>query len=275
MSAPGSISDLSGQPEGQARSVRRAALGDFLRSVRGRVSPESVGLPSGFRRRTPGLRREEVAQLGAISVTWYTWIEQGRDVSVSPAVWARLANVLHLTRAERQYLFELAECADPEHGGEQADPLPKELDQCVDSIVVPAYALDRCWNVLARNEPLLELFDGWPDRVEAPNLLRYIFLDPAAQQLVVDWESRARRVVAELRADVAAYADEPDVRELIDGLLGESPVFEHWWRRQAVVEREGGLRAFRHPQRGVVNYRQITFRSAIRPDCKLVMLLTD
>jgi len=261
------------QTEGQARSVRRAALGDFLRSVRARVSPESVGLPPGARRRTPGLRREEVAQLGDISVTWYTWIEQGRDVSVSPAVWARLANVLHLTRAERHYLFELAECADPEHGGELAEPLPEGLQDCVHSIEAPAYVLDRCWNVLARNEAMLQLFDGWPDRVQRPNLLRYIFLDPAAQQLVVDWELRARRVVAEFRADVAAYAEEPDVREVIDSLLRDSPVFAHWWRRQAVVEREGGSRAFRHPRQGVLNFRQITFRSAIRPDCKLVMLL--
>jgi len=260
--------------DGQARSVRRAALGDFLRSVRARISPDSVGLPSGTRRRTPGLRREEVAQLGGISVTWYTWIEQGRDVSVSPAVWARLANVLHLTRAERQYLFELAECADPEHGGELADPLPEGLEDCVHTIVVPAYVLDRCWNVLSRNEAMLHLFDGWPDRVKNPNLLRYIFLDPAAPQLVVDWESRARRVVAEFRADVAAYAEEADVRELIDGLLHESPVFAHWWRRQAVVEREGGSREFRHPSQGVLSYRQITFRSAIRPDCKLVMLMS-
>lgn len=275
MTPAGSSPDVSSQTEGQTGSVRRAALGDFLRSVRARVSPESVGLPPGSRRRTPGLRREEVAQLSGISVTWYTWIEQGRDVSVSPSVWASLANVLHLTRAERHYLFELAECADPEHGSELADPLPEGLEQSVHSIVVPAYVLDRCWNVLARNEPLLDLFDGWPDRVQRPNLLRYIFLDPAARQLVVDWETRARRVVAELRADVAAYADEPDVRQLIDGLLDESPVFAHWWRRQAVVEREGGLRAFRHPKRGVLNYRQITFRSAIRPDCKLVMLLSD
>ena len=275
MPAIGSTPDHPGPTEGQTRSVRRAALGEFMRSVRARVSPESVGLPPGSRRRTPGLRREEVAQLAGISVTWYTWIEQGRDVSVSPAVWARLANVLHLTRAERHYLFELAECADPEHGGELADPFPEGLEQCVHSIIVPAYVLDRCWNVLARNEPLLDLFDGWPDRNPHPNLLRYIFLDPAAQTLVVDWETRARRVVAELRADVAAYADEPDVRALIDGLLEESPVFAHWWRRQTVVEREGGLRTFRHPRRGVLDYRQITFRSAIRSDCKLVMLLSE
>jgi len=268
--------DRAGAPaERQASPIRRRALGDFLRSVRERVTPESVGLPPGSRRRTPGLRREEVAQLCGISVTWYTWIEQGREVSVSPGVWARLATVLHLTRAERHYLFELAECADPEHGREHADPLPAGLDACVRSMMVPAYILDRCWNVLARNQALLELFGGWPDRADNPNLLRYIFQDPAAQQLVVDWESRARRVVAEFRADVAPYADEPDVRALVDDLKQESAVFRHWWTRQTVVEREGGRREFRHPGQGVLKYQQITFRLAIRPDCKLVMLLTD
>src|SRR5690606_29872778 len=138
--------------------------------VRARVAPEHVGLPSGSRRRTPGLRREEVAQLCDISVTWYTWIEQGRDVSVSPCVWARLATVLQLNRAERHYLFELAECADPEHGRDAVDPLPGDLASCVDSITVPADVLDTCWNVLARNQPMLRLFDGWPDRDENPNL---------------------------------------------------------------------------------------------------------
>lgn len=264
----------SAAPDGQASSARRRALGDFLRSVRARVTPSSVGLPAGTRRRTPGLRREEVAQLCGISVTWYTWIEQGRDISASPAVWARLANVLQLVRAERQYLFELAECADPEHGRERAGELPADLADCVHSISAPAYILDRCWNVLARNDPLLWLFDGWPDRSARPNLLRYIFQDPAARELVVDWEQRARRVVAEFRADAGAHADELDVRALVEELLQASPVFTHWWTRQTVVEREGGLREFHHPGRGILAYRQITFRLATRPDCKLVMLLT-
>lgn len=259
----------------QAASVRRKALGDFLRQARGRVQPEAFGLPAGVRRRTPGLRREELAQLCGISVTWYTWIEQGRDVSVSAAVWARLASVLSLARAERQYLFELAECADPEHGHGYVTPLPSYLADCVHSVTAPAYILDRGWNVLARNEPLLRLFDGWPDRDDSPNLLRYIFSDPAARDLVVDWEQRASRVVAEFRADAAAHVDEPDVRAVLDGLLQASPVFAHCWTRHAVVDREGGLREFNHPVHGILRYQQITFRLATRPDCKLVMLLEN
>lgn len=254
--------------------AKRKALGDFLRSARGRVQPETVGLPMGVRRRTPGLRREEVAQLCGISVTWYTWIEQGRDVSVSAGVWARIATVLSLARAERHYLFELAECADPDYGRDLVSPLPPHLADCVHSITAPAYILDRCWNVLACNNPLSRLFRGWPDLDKSPNLLRYIFQDAAARELIVDWEQRASRVVAEFRADAGAHADEEDVSALVNELLQSSSVFAHWWTRHTVVDREGGLREFRNEDdTGILSYQQITFRLATRPDCKLVMLL--
>lgn len=259
-------------PDGSA--LRRQALGEFVRSARARVTPRMAGLPDGARRRTPGLRREEVAQLCGISVTWYTWIEQGRDVSVSPAVWARIARVLQLARAERAYLFELAECADPQQPREDGGSAPELLRACVDAVAAPAYVLDRAWNVLAYNEPMRVLFDDWPARDAQPNLLRYIFLDPAARELVVDWEQRARRVVAEFRADAGAHLDEPDVTALVDTLNRESPVFEHWWTRHAVVEREGGQREFQHPRQGRVSFQQITFRLATHPELKLVMLLT-
>lgn len=267
----------TGQPQAgdTITLTRRKVLGDFLRTARARVQPESVGLPAGVRRRTPGLRREELAQLCNISVTWYTWIEQGRDVSVSPSVWTRLASVLSLGRAERQYLFELAECADPEHGGAHVSPLPSGLSDCVDAITAPAYILDRCWNVLARNSALAHLFGEWPDDEPHPNLLRYIFKNPAARDLVIDWDERASRVVAEFRADAGAHADETDVRLLLDDLLSSSSVFAHWWTRHTVVDREGGLREFQHPTAGVLRYQQITFRLATRPDCKLVILLGD
>ena len=267
---------MAGPETGRAPAqdtARRKAMGDFLRSARARVQPETVGLPAGQRRRTPGLRREEVAQLCDISTTWYTWIEQGRPVTVSPTVLARLASVLRLQRAERHYLFELAECTDPEHGGGAADALPPVLADCVHNITAAAYIMDRCWNVMAWNQPFLHLFDGWPQRVENPNLLRYIFLDPAARTLVVDWDERASRVVAEFRADVAAHAGDADVRELIQQLQLQSPVFAHWWTRHTVVDRAGGVRDFHHPTEGRLSYQQITFRLATRPDCKLVMLL--
>lgn len=262
----------SAQP---ALASRRQALGHFLRQARERTRPESLGLAAGGRRRTPGLRREELALLCGISTTWYTWIEQGRDVTVSAQVCARLAEVLGLGRAERHYLFELADQADPYHGQDLAQSLPEGLSACVHSIQAPAYILDRSWHVLARNDALLRLFDGWPDRSEPANLLRYIFLDPLARELVVDWEQRASRVVAEFRADVGAHADEPDIQALLQELLQDSSVFAYWWGRQLVVEREGGRREFRDTQGHISVYQQFTFRLAMRPDCKLVMLLED
>jgi transcriptional regulator with XRE-family HTH domain len=260
---------------GDGSVLRRTALGDFVRAARARITPQMAGLPMGMRRRTPGLRREEVAQLCGISVTWYTWIEQGREVSVSPAVWARIAGVLQLARAERAYLFELAECADPQHLRDEPSGVPGLLADCVDVIDAPAYVLDRCWNVMAYNQAMNELFDDWPTESAAPNLLRFIFLDPAARALVVDWEQRARRVVAEFRADAGAHLDEADVRALLDELVRDSKAFAHWWTRQTVVEREGGLRDFNHPRLGMRSFQQITFRLATHTDMKLIMLLTE
>lgn len=239
------------------------------------MTPQRAGLAEGSRRRTPGLRREEVALLCGISVTWYTWIEQGREVSVSPAVWARVAGVLQLARAERAYLFELAECADPVQP--QDDPADAHglLSDCVRAIDAPAYVLDRCWNVLAHNPAMNTLFDDWLAREAQPNLLRFIFLDPAARELVVQWEQRARRVVAEFRGDAGAHLEDAQVSELTRDLERDSPVFAHWWTRHAVIEREGGLREFDHPRSGRLSFQQVTFRLATHPDLKLVMLLTD
>lgn len=275
MSTPRLVPDGAPAAEKAGLASRRQALGRFLRHARERTRPEAVGLPAGVRRRTPGLRREELALLCGISSTWYTWIEQGRELTISAHVCVRLAEVLGLGRAERHYLFELADLADPQHGLEFTQPLPAGLNACVDSIQAPAYILDRSWHVLARNEALLGLFSGWPDRSPRPNLLRYIFLDPLARELVVDWEQRASRVVAEFRADVGAHADEPEIQALLSELQPASATFAYWWGRQAVVEREGGRREFRDSEGQISAYQQFTFRLAIRPDCKLVMLVAE
>lgn len=267
--AIGATSPLEGSP------LRREALGAFVRSARSRMTPQMAGLPEGLRRRTPGLRREEVAQLSGISVTWYTWIEQGREVGVSPAVWGRLAGVLQLTRAERAYLFELAECADPQHGRDDAPGAAEHLQASVDAIAAPAYVLDRAWNIVVFNDAMNALFEGWPGAQPGPNLLEFIFLEPAARTLVVDWEQRARRVVAEFRADAGAHLDEFEVNRVVERLNRDSSVFLHWWTRHAVIEREGGLRAFDPPGAQRAIYQQITFRLATHPELKLVMLLEN
>lgn len=252
--------------------LRRQSLGAFLRSARERVSPSEHGFPQGLRRRTPGLRREELALLCGISTTWYTWIEQGRLVNVSAEVWARLADALLLDRAERHYLFSLAECADPQAADYITADLPTGLDKCVLNIQGPAYIMDKSWNILAYNPALLDLMGGWLEQQPA-NLLNFIFLDPAARDLVVNWPKRASRVVAEFRADVAAFAADTEIQSLVRNLQAADADFADWWTSQTVVDREGGVREFNHPDAGLLSFRQFTFRLATRADCKLVMLV--
>lgn len=255
----------------------RHVLGDFIRSMRERLTPEIVGLPAGTRRRTPGLRREEVAQLSGLSTTWYTWIEQGREVSVSPGALARLADILRLDRAERAYLFALAGKVDPavSRGRDRGD-VPGAVLASVETIVAPAYILDRTWTAVAWNTAAARLFVGWLDDPGADrNLLRYIFLRPEARRLIVDWERRARRVAAEFRAAVASRLDEPDLDALVGSLRRDSPPFAAFWDRHGVLSREGGLRTFDHPRDGPLRFEQVTFDLASRPDLKLNILVAD
>lgn len=257
----------------KASSRKKQLLGEFIRTARARITPQMAGLPAGLRRRTPGLRREEVALLCDISVTWYTWIEQGRNVAVSAQVWSTLADVLYLNPAERAYLFELADVVDPDMAKAQYGSLPINLQACVDAIVGPAYILDKTWNILYFNQGVDALFGRWTSKTMGPNLLRFIFEEPAAREIVSNWENRAMRAVSEFRADVAASIEQMEVQMLVETLSSNSAVFKHWWDRQTVLAREGGLREFIHPELGYQEYEQITFRLATHLDYKLVMLL--
>lgn len=255
---------------------RRRELGDFIRTQRERTAPEA-GMPGPRRRRTPGLRREEVAQLAGLSTTWYTWIEQGRDVSVSPHALARLAGTLRLDRAQRAYLFELAGKRDPSPGESADDALPTAVPAAVSAITMPAYVLDRQWNARCCNRAAERLFTGWLDQPEPRdserNLLRFIFLDPGARSLICDWEHRARRVVAEFRAHCASHLDVRMLRRLIDELSRDSGEFARMWEQHGVLGREGGERTFNHPQDGFLRYEQVTFELAGHADFKLTILV--
>ena len=251
---------------------RKRELGEFVRAQREKLTPSAFGVAAGSRRRTPGLRREEVAQLCGLSATWYTWIEQGREVSVSPAALARLAGALKLGRAERAYLFDLAGKRDPDEDG-GADELPSAALRCVEAMTVPAYILDRSWNARRWNARAERLFTGWLDREGVRNLLRFIFLEPSARSLICDWEERARRVVAEFRAARGAHLADPALRALIDELERASPQFARFWSEHAVLGREGGERSFNHPQDGYLRFEQVAFDLAGAPDFRLTLLL--
>jgi len=254
-------------------SEQQRALGEFVRAHREKLHPAAIGLAAGAGRRTPGLRREEVAQRCGLSATWYTWIEQGRDVSVSSAALAKLAAALKLDRAERAYLFELASKRDPDDALHDTSSLPAAVLDCVETIASPAYILDRYWNARGFNAPAKRLFVGWLDQPGTRNLLRFIFLEAAARSLICAWEERARRIAAEFRAACSLYLHDCALRLLIEDLRCRSPQFARFWDEQGVLEREGGERTFQHPSDGLLAYQQVTFDVAGHPDCKLTILM--
>jgi transcriptional regulator with XRE-family HTH domain len=250
---------------------QRRLLGAFLRTHREALAPDPAA-PG--RRRTPGLRREEVAQRCGLSTTWYTWVEQGRDIAVSAAALARLANGLRLTAAERTYLFELTRRRDPAPLAPDPDiaAVPAELAALLRATTVPAYLLDRLWHVRGWNEAAGRLFAPWFDSGETC-LLRYVFLDPTARDFIWDWEDRARRLLAELRADTAHAPDDPGMRALVDGLRRDSAAFARFWDNHAVLAREGGERVFNHPRDGTLRYQQVTLLPAAHVGLRVVTLL--
>ena len=252
----------------------RHALGEFLKARRARLSPSACGFPVGARRRTAGLRREELAQLCEISATWYTWIEQGRDVAVSGPALARIARVLQLSSAERKYLFDLAGKRDPSVRSSPVAELPPSLRAALCAVKAPAYALGRRYEPVAWNRPAAELFTGWLGKRGAPQtLLEYVFLEPSARRFVADWPLRAKRLVAEFRADASGFLQEPEIRETVSHLAESSEDFRRYWTLHDVVEREGGLREFSHPIKGKLRFEQVNLRLAHRPELKIVVLL--
>lgn len=251
---------------------RRRLLGQFVRAHRERLAPE----PAVGRRRTPGLRREEIAARAGISATWCTFIEQGRDVQFSPHALGRLAEALALTAAERAYLFELADRRDPQAPApDESGNAPASLQAAVSAAIHPAYGLDRLWNACCWNDAAIDLFVGWLDADRQRNLLRFVFVEPAARQLIDDWQNRARRLLAEFRADFSRSLNDPRLRELVEGLRRDSAFFDAEWQAQSVLGREGGRRAFRHPQHGLIVYTQHSFAPSDRPDTKFVLLVPE
>jgi transcriptional regulator with XRE-family HTH domain len=253
----------------------RKELGEFLRSRRARLAPGDVGLPPGQRRRAAGLRREEVAQLCGLSVTWYTWIEQGRDISISAAALDRIATALRLGGEERSYLHSIANSPRTFQDNAEPENLPQGFQQWLDhQRELPAYALGRFWDVLGWNRAAAGLFGDfgtWPRNER--NLLRYTFCNPAARKLIVDWDVRARRLVAEFRADCGPYLEDAFLIRFVARLEADSPEFMRLWRMRDVVTRAGGIRSFRHPTLGPIEVEQMTFRPTNRPDIKLVVHL--
>jgi hypothetical protein len=186
---------------------------------------------------------------------------------------APLARALALSRAERAYLFELAGRLDPETPPEPETDAPASLRAFVESAPHPGYGLDRLWNACCWNPAAARLFRGWLDGSHQRNLLRFVFLEEAARTLIPEWQDRARRLLAEFRADYPRNFRDARTRAFVDGLRRESPLFAAAWDEQGVQHRAGGLRGFEHPENGRLFFAQHTFSPSERPDYKLVMLV--
>jgi transcriptional regulator with XRE-family HTH domain len=244
-----------------ATSSQRGELAAFLRARRNALTPAEVGLPAGRSRRTPGLRREEIAMLAGVSVTWYTWLEQGRRINVSTDVLEALARALRLDDAERQHLLTLAVRAPAAHADDVADA-PDALVRLITSMEpAPAYVLGPRWEFLAWNRPQARLYPVIErlDDVER-NLLWAMFAEPSVRPLLDDWPAQARRILAEFRAGTAALRDDPQVATLVDRLRAASPEFADWWPQLDVAQFQTRLRRYHHPRAGelVFEYQQLT-----------------
>ncbi|TKI08263.1 helix-turn-helix transcriptional regulator [Martelella alba] len=213
----------------------RPDLSEFLRVHRERLSPEDVGLPRARRRRTPGLRREEVAALAGVGLTWYTWLEQGRDIGVSADFLNTLSRVLKLDAAERRHLFLLAHERPPAEPGKTFCIVPALALRLVQDLALhAAYIINLRWDVLAYNEEAGRLFGFGEHPCARRNLLWLLFTDPALRETFACWDKDAPAMLESFRRDFATARADADALALIDELEHVSPDFKTWWRRQDV-----------------------------------------
>src|SRR5215469_4236057 len=212
-------------------------LGDFLRTRRARLAPEDVGLPRGSRRRAPGLRRAEVAQLAGVSVDWYTWLEQGRPISVSIQVLESLVQALQLNANERDHLFFLAHQQPPPETTLPRETVSAALRHFLDQFdLSPAFAIGSRWDIVAWNEAArLVLYDFPRASLRERNVVWRTFTSAEHRQLVIDWEKHARRILAQFRTSYGRFPDDPSMTELINNLFAASPEFRAWWPDHEVL----------------------------------------
>jgi transcriptional regulator with XRE-family HTH domain len=251
----------------------RRELADFLRTRRERIQPADVGLPPTSRRRTPGLRREELAMLAGMSATWYTYLEQARDVRVSEQVLESLARALSLDNNERTHLYVLAHGSTPPNRTaprEELDPKVARLLEILEPN--PAYVTGAHYDLLSWNPAAAALFTGFDELPDGRrNLAWWIFTHPAARKILLDWESEAQALLARFRAAAGRHPDDPRFAGLTEDLASASPEFAAWWRRHDVLASSSGSKRLRDPRRGVVTFDHTVLEIADAPDQRLVV----
>jgi transcriptional regulator with XRE-family HTH domain len=249
--------------------ARRAELADFLRQRRAQVAPARFGIESNGRRRTPGLRREEVAQLAGVGLSWYTWLEQGRDIKPSAQVLDALARVLELDAGERAHLFHLARVELPLPDAEYLHEAPAELRAFVDALVPhPAYLLSPRTDVLAWNRAATGVLGVPPAGPDGPpNLLWWLFT--STERRGRQWDDTARATLARFRAEHARRIGDPGFARLIDALERSSERFRALWSEHEVMTGHLGTKVIEHPELGTLRLYHLQTIPAEHPDLRL------
>ncbi len=247
-------------------------LGTYLKDRRARLDPAALGLPK-ERRRTPGLRREEVAARANISPTWYTWLEQGRGGAPSADVLDRISRALLLTEVEREHVYLLGLGRPPEVRYRREEGVTPRLQRVLDALgPCPALIKTATWDIVAWNRAatvMLTDYGALPP--EQRNVLRFIFLDPRVRAAQYDWESVARFIVGVFRVDAARAGAAADVEPLVEELSRLSPDFKRMWRDNDVRSHGEGVKHIRHPILGPISFDYSAFAVDGRPDLGMVV----
>ena len=252
---------------------RYKELSDFLKTRRARVMPSQAGLPPGPRRRTPGLRREEVAQLAGIGLTWYTWLEQGRPIRVSAQVLESLSRVLLLDRQERLHLFHLANQAVPTDMPDFAGTASPVLQRVLDSLrLCPSLVVDRRWNVLAWNEESCALFGDFSGmNARQRNVVWAVFTEPRYKKLLVDWEANAKALLGRFRTVCGKLVEDPWLVRFVGDLKEQSEEFLLWWPLHEIQGDNEVRKRLDHPVAGILDFEVSLFDVGDAPGLKLIV----
>jgi transcriptional regulator with XRE-family HTH domain len=253
--------------------TRREELTDFLRSRRARISPEDVGLPPGLRRRTPGLRREEVAQLAGVGVTWYTWLEQGRPINASPQVLDAVARTLRLEQVEREHLYRLADVPLNPSSDPGDDCLHPAIQRILDALApVPASVVNSRYDLLAWNRAYALMFPGM---VSAPqgerNTIWQVFTMPECCNGFLNRATEYGPLVASLRAAFARHLGQPGWSDFVDRLCGASPLFASMWAVHDVARPRQWHKIFRHDTLGELHMISTAMSLPESPEVRMLV----
>ena len=248
-------------------------LSDFLKSRRSKILPSQVGLPEGTRRRTPGLRREEVAQLAGIGLTWYTWLEQGRPIHVSTPVVESLSKVLLLDKQERRHLYLLANQPLPSDIAGYQGAISLALQHVLDSLTLsPSLVTDQRFNVIGWNKAACSIFGEFSEmNARERNVVWAMFADDKYKQLYVEWDIYAKSLIGRFRSTCGQYIEDSWITQFVGDLKAQSEEFNLWWPLHEIQNNTGLNKQLNHPDVGLLNFEISNFDVSDNSGLKMVV----